>query len=224
MPKTITIHRELARFCPDLTLGVIQCNLSNSQFDPSLWEKIENESDLISSQLKMEDVKNIPAILATRQAYKNCGKDPNRYRPSAEQLNRRILQGKDLYKISTVVDLVNLVSLKSGYSIGGFDADKIKGDLHYGVGLIDEPYNGIGRGRLNIEGLPVIRDEEGGIGTPTSDEERTKLTLSTTSFLMNFNAFNGKTAFLEANMQWAIELLMTHAAGSNFQVHYFRAR
>ena len=63
------------------------------------------------------------------QAYKRLGKDPNRYRPSAEALRRRILRGLPLYKIDTLVDIVNLVSIRSGYSIGGFDADKIVGGL-----------------------------------------------------------------------------------------------
>ena len=65
--------------------------------------------------------------------------------------------------------------LSKDYSIGGFDADKFVGDtLTLGVGRAGEPYEGIGRGLLNIEGLPVYRDAEGGVGTPTSDNERTK--------------------------------------------------
>ena len=43
-----------------------------------------------------------------------------------------------------------------------------------GVGKAGEPYEGIGRGTINIEGLPVYRDQIGGVGTPTSDNERTK--------------------------------------------------
>ncbi len=82
--------------------------------------------------------------------------------------------------------------MKSGYSIGGFDADKIEGDLVLGVGKADEKFEAIGRGLLNIEGLPVYRDNIGGIGTPTSDEERTKITLETTNLLMIINGYSGK--------------------------------
>ena len=52
-----------------------------------------------------------------------------------------------------MVDLINLVSLRTGHSIGGFDADKIQGNrLELGIGKAEEPFEGIGRGVLNIEG------------------------------------------------------------------------
>ncbi len=69
--------------------------------------------------------------------------------------------------------------MQSGYSIGGFDADIIDGDtVTLGRGRQAEPFEAIGRGQLNIEGLPVYRDDTGPIGT-TSDHERTKLTPET---------------------------------------------
>ena len=34
-----------------------------------------------------------------------------------------------------------------------------------GIGKSGEPYEGIGRGELNIEGMPVYRDAMGGIST-----------------------------------------------------------
>lgn len=74
-------------------------------------------------------------------------------------LCRRLLRGLSLYQIDTLVDLINLASINSGHSIGGFDRDKIQGDkLVLGIGKAGEPYEGIGRGELNIEGMPVYRD------------------------------------------------------------------
>jgi len=71
-------------------------------------------------QTRLEDIKKQPVIAATREAYKRCGKDPGRYRPSAEALRRRLMRGIALYQIDTLVDLINLVSLRTGHSIGGF--------------------------------------------------------------------------------------------------------
>ena len=106
-----------------------------------------------------------------------------------------------------MVDLINLISIHSGYSIGGFDEDKIQGDkLILGVGQEGEIYHGIGRGELNIAGLPVYRDAIGGIGTPTSDEERTKISLETTSLLMIINGYSGKEGLRETG-QYSLELL-----------------
>ena len=145
------------------------------------------------------------------------GKDPNRYRPSAEALRRRILRDLPLYRIDTLVDLINLVSIRSGYSIGGFDADKIEGDLTLGVGREGELYQGIGRGVLNIAGLPVYRDQIGGIGTPTSDEERTKISMETTSLLMIINGYSGSEGLSEAG-EYAIDLLRRYASAENVRV------
>ncbi len=219
--KNIRFDTDLIHHCPGLVLGVIQCKITNTPNDEGLWATIREETRMLRGRLAIEEVKHQEAIMATRLAYKKCGKDPNRYRPSAEQLNRRILQGKDLYQISTAVDLINLVSLTSGFSIGGFDADNVKGDLVYGVGKAGEAYRGIGRGLLNIEGLPVLRDAVGGIGTPTSDEERTMLSVDTTCLLMNINAFNGKTPLLENTLSWSVELLKKHVHATDVEVNYF---
>ena len=169
-----------------------------------------------------ESVKEMPAIQATRTAYKKCGKDPSRYRPSGEALVRRILQGKDLYQIDTVVDLINLASIAYGYSIGGFDADKIEGDtLTLGIGKAGEPYEGIGRGALNIEGLPVYRDAQGGIGTPTSDHERTKLGCSTTRLLALVNGYDGNREQVTACATFIQQLLKKYAGSNGGTIHTF---
>ena len=66
-------------------------------------------------------------IKASRQAYKQLGKEPSRYRVSSEALIRRILQNKGLYKINNVVDTNNLISIETGYSVGSYDLEKIQG-------------------------------------------------------------------------------------------------
>ena len=159
-----------------------------------------------------ETLKAISGIEATRRVYRACGKDPSRYRPAAEALIRRQLKGKDLYQIDTLVDLVNLSSIRYGYSIGGFDADKFQGDtLTLGVGREGEPYEGIGRGMINIAGLPVYRDAVGGVGTPTSDNERTKISLSTTHLVVLINGYDGDESQVVANAQYIQELVRKYA-------------
>ena len=180
----ITLSEDILAACPDLHVLAIACRVRNTESDLRLWDEIAQEEEMVRQTMKLEEVNKWLPIRATRQAYKKLGKDPNRYRPSAEALRRRILRGLPLYRIDTLVDLINLVSIRSGYSIGGFDAMKIQGDqLVLGVGKEGEVYRGIGRGELNIAGLPVYRDDIGGIGTPTSDEERTKIDMETTSLL-----------------------------------------
>lgn len=213
----ISVSEQIYQACPRLRLGIISCDVVNTPSDEALWEEIAAEEESLRLSMRMEEIARRIPIYETRQAYKKLGKDPNRYRPSAEALCRRILKGYPLYKIDTLVDLINLVSIRTGYSIGGFDAGKIKGDLILGVGKADELFTGIGRGPLNIEGLPVYRDEQGGIGTPTSDDERTKIDLSTTKLLMIINGYSGEEGLMEA-VVYAKDLIEKYATARNIQI------
>lgn len=213
----IELSAEIKTACPELKVLAIACQVKNSLSDVALWQEIAAEEAAVKATCRIEEINKWAPIRATRTAYKRLGKDPNRYRPSAEALRRRILRDLPLYRIDTLVDLINLVSIRSGYSIGGFDADKIEGDLTLGVGREGELYQGIGRGVLNIAGLPVYRDRVGGIGTPTSDEERTKISMETTSLLMIINGYSGSEGLLEAG-EYAIELLRRYASAENVEV------
>ena len=177
---------------------------------------MQAEAARIAAAYATDTLSKRPAIAGTRQAYKTFGKDPARYRVSSEALCRRAIRGLDLYRINTLVDLINVVSMHSGYSIGGFDADRIEGDMTLGVGTADDVFHGIGRGLLNIEGMPVYRDNVGGVGTPTSDEERTKITMETTNLLITINAYAPEMP-LEECLQWTIELLGKYAQATNVE-------
>lgn len=208
---SINISHEILNVCPEFTFSAIQCKVKNSTHNEELWQGITEFSAKFVSETTLNAINKLPNIFETREVYKKLGKDPNRYRPSAEALCRRIVKGIPLYQINTLVDLINLVSLKTGYSIGGFDADKIEGDVMLGVGKADEKFEAIGRGLLNIEGLPVYRDNIGGIGTPTSDEERTKITLETTNLLMIINGYSGIKGLEEAT-EYGMGLLNKYTA------------
>lgn len=215
--RNIIISDPIAAVCPGFHVAAIACEVRNNPHNNGLWQEIDAFYSRFASTYKMEDINQRPAIYATRQVYKKLGKDPNRYRPSSEALCRRIQKGQALYRIDTLVDLINLVSLKTGYSIGGFDDAKIQGDLVLGVGEAGERFEAIGRGLLNIEGLPVYRDKSGGIGTPTSDEERTKITSATTRLLMLINGYSGREGLQEA-VNYSVELLKKYAEAREIEI------
>ena len=220
----ISISEEIATACPDLHVLALSCDVCNSEPDERLWQEIADEEKAVRETVKLEQINKWLPIQATRQAYKRLGKDPNRYRPSSEALRRRILRELPLYKVDTLVDLINLVSIRSGYSIGGFDVDKIAGgSLVLGVGREGEIYHGNGRGELNIAGLPVYRDAVGGIGTPTSDEERTKIGLDTTHLLMIINGYSGLEG-LEAAGKYAVGLLSKYVSAINMEAELVTAK
>ncbi|MCE5205222.1 MAG: hypothetical protein LLF80_03845 [Porphyromonadaceae bacterium] len=215
--KNITIGPEIFAVCPEFHLAAIACEVMNSPYNAGLWQEIDAFSAQFAATYKIEEINKRPAIHATREAYKKLGKDPNRYRPSAEALCRRILKGQSLYQINTLVDLINLVSLKTGYSIGGFDASGIVGDLRLGVGETGERFEAIGRGLLNIEGLPLYRDTVGGIGTPTSDEERTKIATDTSHLLVILNGYSGSEGLRDA-VDYATDLLIRYVEAKQVKI------
>lgn len=217
----IQVSEELKSRCPEFKGAAVEAWVVNTPFSEGLWQEIDSFTEELRNKSDVDDCKEQYAIAATRTAYRRCGKDPSRYRPSAEALRRRLLRGMQLYQIDTLVDIINLVSLRSGFSIGGFDADKIQGNqLVLGIGRENEPYEGIGRGILNIEGLPVYRDAIGGIGTPTSDHERTKMDLKTVHLLAIINGYSGEQGLQEA-ADFTLDLLRKYANMKEGFVTYF---
>lgn len=207
---------EFENICPHFVGAAIEARVTNSATNSQLWEEIEKCCQQLRADFTTESIKHRSGIAATRQAYKAAGKDPSRYRPACEQLARRILQGKELYAVNTLVDLGNLVSLSSGYATAALDADKIEGEkLTLSLGTAGEPYEGIGRGVLNIENLPIYRDSLGGIATPTSDNIRTAISLETRRMLLLINGYDGNQEAVEAAAQDTIELLQRHCAAES---------
>lgn len=212
----IKIEHEVKQAVPNLKLGIIYTDVMVVEKNNELWELIEKETKNIHDNTKIEQIAKMQSVASSRKAYKALGKDPARYRLSAESLLRRIVKGRDLYRINNVVDTLNLVSLKTGYSIGGYDADKIEGQIALAKGMENEDYVGIGRGRLNIHNLPVLRDNKGSFGTPTSDSLRTSVTNNTKQFLMVIFNFGGHSLF-DNVLQLSEELLTRFAGAKNLQ-------
>lgn len=219
----IEVSEEIENVCPGFVGACIDAKVVNSKFCQPLWDEIHQLGEKFKASLTTETLKEIPSIAATRRVYRACGKDPSRYRPAAEALIRRMLKGKELYQIDTLVDLINVASIAYGYSIGGFDADKFIGDtLRLGVGREGEPYEGIGRGMINIAGLPVYRDAKGGVGTPTSDNERTKIDLNTRHLVVLINGYDGNEERVRQNAEYIQQLIVKYCQSDGGSYFIYR--
>ena len=215
----VSVSSEIEQVCPTFAGAAVEAMVVNTAYCQTLWDEIHTLEERFRKELTTESLKQMPSIAATRSVYRACGKDPSRYRPASEALIRRMLQGKELYQIDTLVDLINLASIAFGYSIGGFDASKFVGDtLILGIGREGEPYEGIGRGQINIAGLPVYRDAMGGVGTPTSDNERTKMTMETTHLVVLVNGYDGDRERVMANAQYIQQLVERFASGTDCSI------
>ncbi len=218
----ISLSDAFRQVCPHFVGAAVMARVKNSPHCATLWGEIETCGEDLRRRFDIATVKERTGIKATREAYKRAGKDPSRYRPACEQLARRILQGKSLYAVDTLVDIGNLVSLEAGYSTAALDASQITGTyITLGLGEAEEPYEAIGRGPLNIENLPVYRDIIGGFATPTSDSVRTMITPQTNSLLLLINGYDGNHEAVERAVERTTELLRKYADGEDFKVNYY---
>ncbi len=213
----IGISKELKEICPDLVLGCIQGNIVINKTNEKLWKDIDLTCNEIRESLKIEDIASLCEIKEARQAYRKLGKDPTRYRISSEALFRRILKGKGLYKINNIVDINNLVSLKSACSVGTYDIENIKPPIVFTIGKKETVYKGIGRELINIENLPIFDDSIGSFGSPTSDAERAMITSKTKKILMNIISFRGKKQ-IEKYLNDARRFLKKYAECKNIEI------
>lgn len=212
MLPEISIHPALKACAPDLVLGCVSANVVVEKHSEALWREIDQHLAHLIASIKPEQTNSIPQIAAMRSAYKALGKDPSRYRGSAEALLRRVLSGKGLYRINSVVDINNLLSLESLNPAGTYDLEKITPPVELRIGAAGESYKGIGKDLINIESLPVFADRAGAFGSPTSDSERAMVSLETKKILMIVFSFTGPDG-LERWMQRASELLRRYSAG-----------
>src|SRR6202035_5504259 len=108
----------------------------------ALGEELKNRCAEIQKLPFPRGVLESPQVEAARTAYRALGKDPARYRGSAEALLRRVVGGKGLPQINAVVDVINLVSVESRLSIGLYDLVHVEGDITFRAGRSGETYKG----------------------------------------------------------------------------------
>jgi DNA/RNA-binding domain of Phe-tRNA-synthetase-like protein len=126
----------------------------------------------------------VPGASDARALYKALGLDPTKTRPSNEALLRRALKGEALYQINTLVDALNLSSLRFQLPFGLYDLLRIEPPVVLRRGASGESYEGIRKAAVHVEGRPVLADQRGAFGNPTSDSARTMITTATTQALV----------------------------------------
>jgi len=209
------ISSQMRKVIPEVRLGIVRASVTIVKESNALNELLTVKLDSLRSKLENGKESTIPTIAETRTAYKSTGKEPSRYRPSAEALLRRLRTGKKLYRINNVVDVINILSMSSGFSIGGFDESKLAGGVTLDIGD-SALYEAIGRGPLNIEHMPGLRDDLGFFGTPTSDSERTMVTYDTSKLVLVYYDFGGNETLDDA-LEDAVLLLKDHCGGSTVE-------
>lgn len=213
----VKISDELKEVCSSITLGCIQASVKVESSSESLLKEINKYCEELTEKISLEDIASLPRIKDAREVYKKLGKAPSKYRVSSEALMRRILQKKGLYKINNIVEINNLISLKSDFSVGSYNVENIQSPICLTIGEEGQKYKGIGKELINIESLPVLSDAISTFGSPTSDSERAMITNQVNEIIMCIYSFSGKEE-VEEYLNYAKELLEMYADAKNISV------
>ena len=170
----IRISPELCSLFPAFKVGVIHYqNIQVGESPQMVKGRLQLFQESIFFDLEEKNVTDLAGIKEWRQIFKECGKDPNRYRHSAEALYRRVKKQDYLQPVNSSTDINNFFSLQYEIPIGIYDSDQLNGNLEIRKGAEDEEYIGL-NGRMNsLKHLIVSVDDEGPFGSPFVDSERT---------------------------------------------------
>lgn len=115
-----------------------------------------------------------------RALYRKFGLDPTKVRPSSEALLRRLKKGEPMPRVNSLVDVANAMSIQLQVPVGLYDLDKTRGEeLTIRLGRDGESYTGIRKDLVNVAGRLCVADAGGACGNPSSDSERTMITMAT---------------------------------------------
>ncbi len=169
---------------PDLKFGILHYNrISTAEAPGMLKGRIGYFYQEMQIDLEDKNVTDIPGVAEWRKVWKAFGKDPGRYRPSAEALIRRLKKGQMPGEINLGVDLNNFFSIREGIPCGLYDLSAVSGDITIRTGIAEDEYEGL-NGRLNnLENLLLTSDAQGPFGSPFVDSKRTAVTEQTTEAL-----------------------------------------
>ncbi|AQQ52522.1 B3/B4 domain-containing protein [Planococcus lenghuensis] len=209
----IAIAPELHETLPDFKAGIIQYDHITVSDSPQMLKgRLRLFQEQLFFDLSDKKVTDYPAIREWRSVFKALGADPNRYRPSAEALYRRIAKQNYLDPIHSAVDMNTFLSLQYGIPLGLYDADKIQGNVLLTTGTAADTYEGLNNRPNTLAGIPITKDQAGAFGSPFVDSKRTAVTEETVRALHVF--------YLQPSMDSRQALQLLNAAGGMFtQIH-----
>nr|NKB47212.1 hypothetical protein [Legionellales bacterium] len=141
----IIIDKSIIQKFPDTTIGYIVAKLNVEQsltYVENLKRKLPES--LAQRGITKQNLASTPYISNWRETYKTFGVKPKQYKSSVEALTRRVISGKSVWNISSVVDLYNCCSVLSSFPMGGYDISKLHGDIRLRFGNQGETFVPLG--------------------------------------------------------------------------------
>lgn len=208
---TLVVDPGLRRLWPETRLGALRYTAAVRDDAEALHAAFAREHRPgLEARLRDTPLAELPNLRESRTACKAFGKDPGRHRVSSEALYRRLRQGHALYRINSVVDTNNVVSVLTGFSLGSYDGGRLDGAVTLRLGLAGETYPGIGKGDIDLAAMPLLADARGPFGSPVSDSRRAMIGPDTMRVLTVLYSFSSLPE-LEAALDLATRYFTTYA-------------
>lgn len=203
---------------PDLKFGILHYNRISLADAPGM---LSGRINLFYEELKLDladkPVTDFPGIAEWRKVWKAFGKDPGRYRPSAEALMRRLKKGETPSPINLGADLNNFISVREAVPCGLYDLDKITGPVEIRSGGEKDEYEGLNGRMNNLENLLLTADSVGPFGSPFVDSRRTPASTDTAHALHVIYLCPSLSVDEAAEMTRGIGKLFTSVTGGRFE-------
>jgi len=195
----------------------------------SSFEEYEQEIfNTIRSKMTLEDAKDDPLFRSYRDLYWTFGMDPTKLRVSSEAVLRRVLKGLNLWRISDIVDIINLASAYHKIPIGLVDASKLEGDLVIRIAHKGEVFQRIGGKTITCRGREIVVADEKNIvcfGYATHDSERTMITRDTRNALVLLYGAEAVTrTVMEDALKITLDMIDRWLEGTVSEPVFFRSQ
>ncbi|MGG1675977.1 B3/4 domain-containing protein [Neobacillus sp. NRS-1170] len=209
----IQVSSDLFKEIPHFKLGVIEYKGITVGDSPQMLKgRLQMFQESIYFDLEDKNVTDLSGIQEWRAIFKRIGKDPNRYRHSAEALYRRVQKQNYLSSVQSAIDINNFFSLQYQVPIGIYDLNRLEGHVEIRLGAEGEEYIGLNGRSNSLERLIVASDKKGPFGSPFVDSARTPVTLDTMNAL--------QIVYLRPSTDWENANKLTESLMNMFiQVH-----
>ncbi len=212
----ILIDEETKTRNPNIIIGYsiirnVSVNKSQKPLKKEIMNVVNSVKDQYSSRVDMYVAKPIKEI---RDLFRKAGIDPSKYTPSAEALLKRIIDGKELYRINNVVECNNMGSMKFLLPMGVYNLDKLVGNIFFKFGSDSDVMTTMAKGEMNMKNILLTRDNEKLFGSPVSDSPHAMITADTKNILLLVygTAGVGKDYVTKAT-EYTAKKIVEHAGG-----------
>ncbi len=223
----VTWERHVRCRFPDLSIGLLLIRGVKVRIrDETMDEFIRIHEEMLRQRFDLRTLKDEALIRRYRDFFWRMGIDPTKKRPASEALLRRILRGRRLPSINTVVDAYNLASAETLVTMSAYDLARMKPPLYVRFAKKGERVTLIGERMLTLSGKElVLTDREGILCVYVhGDVERTKVTERTKDVLLvAYGAPGINPADLERALTVAAKYVITFSGGIQERVRLFRA-